>query len=729
MNDERQLRQLNLANLWPGFRELRGLTIDPDGSLGLARVPAFVEALGESRLPTEVPAGPAAVSDDAAGDIYLADPASHRLLRLDTCTNTSEPQPCFGGQGHGLGQLDTPRGLLVGPRDALYVADSGNHRVLVVDLATQQLRGVWGQPNLGDPPRASAAAGRFNEPWGLAADEAGHVYVVERAGQRVQKITPDGRVIPTFWDALSSAVTLAAPTDLTIAAREGEERLYLVDSDAGAGRVLVISTFGVVYDQWPLPEEVEPAGIAVGSQAIYVGDAHRGQVLQFDYHGDFQGAALGYRGPVAGLAVACDGSLLLYPGAGGSVVRLLPDQAYVHQGEFLAGPFEVGEGPTAWHRLRVLAQPLSGDAHLQLFTHTANDPDDPPVALGPVEEPFPGWQAAPPDQLDILILNDPCRYLWIGGRLHGDGTASPRLVQMQVTFPPDGYLRHLPAIYQEDERGRVLLRRALALFESLLGSLGEQINDLPLLFDPFAAPSGWAPWLTGWQGDDESLMAPPDWLPWLASWLAFDLDETWLEEKTRQAIADAVELYGARGTVEGLRRLIKLYAGVEARIEEPGQFTIVWSLGERSVLGFDTMLAPAHPQGAVLATTATLDASHLIDDDDYGAPLFEGVAHRFCVHVYRAELKTSRALNDVVAVLEREKPAHTTYHLCVIEPRMRVGFQARVGIDTIVAGAPSGMTLNDDRSLGYDSVLVEPDRGPGSIIGRQTRIGRNMTLA
>lgn len=36
-------------------------------------------------------------------------------------------------------------------------------------------------------------------------------------------------------------------------------------------------------------------------------------------------------------------------------------------------------------------------------------------------------------------------------------------------------------------------------------------------------------------------------------------------------------------------------------------------------------------------------------------------------------------------MIDSERPAHTSYHLCVVEPRMRVGYQARLGVDAIVA--------------------------------------------
>jgi phage tail-like protein len=347
--------------------------------------------------------------------------------------------------------------------------------------------------------------------------------------------------------------------------------------------------------------------------------------------------------------------------------------AFVTKGVFRGGPFEVPADSTRWHRLRVYADSLAEADHVQLFTFTADSGDagyDPTA-----DDPFPaqaGWQAAPRNILDILILNPPARRLWIGGVLRSAGQESPVLHQMRVDYGRETYLKFLPAIYGREESRRDFLERFLSLHQSVLDGLEGNIADLPLLFDPFAVP------------DDEF----PSWLSWLADWLAFDLNEAWSDAETRQYLAQAFQLYGKRGTIEGLQRYLKLYAGVEARIEEPGLETTLWSLGENSTLGFTTMLAPAHLQGAVVGTSTALDRSHITRGDDFGAALFEDRAHHFCVQVYCAELIRPGALEDVRAVIEREKPAHSTYDLCVIEPRMRIGAQARIGIDTIVAEGP-----------------------------------------
>jgi phage tail-like protein len=385
-----------------------------------------------------------------------------------------------------------------------------------------------------------------------------------------------------------------------------------------------------------------------------------------------------------GLEIAADGTLSLAPAAGGVGPR----------GVFRGGPFEAPAGPTPWHRLQVFTGPLPVGAHIQLFTFTGDGIDAPydPAAGSPFADP--GWRAAPRDVLDTLILNPPANRLWIGGVVRSDGQTSPVLHQMRVDYGRDTYLSFLPAIYSKDEAQRDFLERFLSLHESFLGGVEQAIADLPLLFDAEAAPAG----------------GFPSWLAWLAGWLTFELDEAWSEAQSRHYLAEAFELYGKRGTVEGLRRYLELYAGVQARIVEPGQEATLWSLGENSLLGFTTMLASGSAQGAVLGTSATLDRSHLARGDDFGAALFEDVAHRFCVHVFCAELTRPSALEDVRAVIEREKPAHTTYHLCVIEPRMRVGAQARVGIDAIVGQGPPAAQLGMVLGLGTLAAAAEPCR-------------------
>lgn len=355
---------------------------------------------------------------------------------------------------------------------------------------------------------------------------------------------------------------------------------------------------------------------------------------------------------------------------GGALALTASGGTFASAGAFAGGPFQALDGETPWYRFTLAARSLPQGTHLQIFTVTT-DTGPPPYDLTSTT-PFSSWQAAPRDVLQGVIFNPPARYLWIGGVVRSDGAATPRIPQIRIDYGRDTYLKYLPAIYRADPASSDLLQRLLSLSQTAFGGLSQEIIDLTRLFDPGAAPE---------QGY-------PSWFAWLAGWLAWQLDQNWTDEEARAYLAEAFQLYALRGTVEGLRRYLKIYAGVNAFISEPALGTTVWSLGANSVLGASTMLAPASASGAILDNTAVLDGSNLVGPEDaFGSALFDDVAYRFCVTINAGELNRPGALAAVSAVIAREKPAHTVCELNIVEPRMRVGVQCRIGIDSVI-GAP-----------------------------------------
>ena len=717
---------LNLADSWPGF-VLDGLEV-VNGRLQLPRLPGNPRSIGPSLDPVAALRGPAGLGMDEAGNLYLADPAQHLVWRVDGCDGSARPLPGLRGPGAEPGQLNGPRGLVVGPGQTLYLADSSNHRIQVIDLLTQQVRAIWGQPEPYTlPPQPGTENGRFDQPWDLAVDALEDLYVVDYGNRRVQKFDATGQVYPDFWAVLSSQdVVPEEPVWITTAVLDGEERLLILDQ--ATGRALLYHRDGrydaAASDRWAAVADrvTQPVGVVVDPDWLYVADAG-GRLIVFRLDGTFVGVASG-GGALAGLALDCQGRLLLHPGGGGQVGQWETAVAFGECGLFLAGPYTGLGTPPVWHRLQARLAALPNNCHAQFFTYTSetasdsSHPPPPPVtcatdaALSPAAaNALDTWLPAPVDSDDFLVLNPPGRYVWLAGRLQGDGSATPLLEQIKISYNHESWARHLPAIYSEDPARRAFLDQSLSLFESLLTDVEALVGDLPQLFDPWAA---------------SNTPAPESWLDWLAGWLAFDLEEQWSEEQRRQALAEAFAAYGKRGTVESLRELIRLYAGATAHISEPARFASLWSLGESAALGFDTMVAPAHAQGAVVGNTATLDQSHLIAEAAYGAPLFDEFAHRFCVQIYASDLAAAGTAGRVQEIVEREKPAHTTYHLCLIEARMRVGFQARIGIDSIVGGGAPDLALAESGPLGIQTALaVAPaatqDRRR---LGRDARVGR-----
>ncbi|MHB1224673.1 MAG: NHL repeat-containing protein, partial [Gemmatimonadaceae bacterium] len=246
---------LRLDGGWPAF-ELSGLEADDAGALSLARLPRPTDAVSGPLATLPGLDGPAGIAVAPCGAIYIADPAGHRILRIDSCGGDAEPLSCLGGPGSEPGRLDTPRGLVVGPRDALYIADSGNARVVVVDLATQQVRAVWGVPR--SDPRPSDAPGGFVAPWDLAADRRGFVYVADPGAQdaaghwsrgRVQKFRADGTVVAAFTEAMGAAAERpGAPVSVAVTLLDAGDRTSerLVVLDRQPARLLVFALDGTL---------------------------------------------------------------------------------------------------------------------------------------------------------------------------------------------------------------------------------------------------------------------------------------------------------------------------------------------------------------------------------------------------------------------------------------------------------------------------------------------------
>lgn len=722
---------------WPDFHR-EGLELRDDGALQLFSLPLL-----EGELPVDLgglpsPDGPAGIAVDVDGTIYFSDQSNHRIYRIAGCDGAIAPVECIGGKGRMPAQLRAPRGLLIPKyRRSLFVADSRNNRVQVFDIATWQLVDIWGQPAGAGETDPGSEPGRLNTPWALAGDSNGNVYVVDYGNRRVQKFNRAGDVEQSFWDSIEQSGTLEKPSDVAVFSDEKSTTVYILD-EALHSVFVFDAEGGMPRGSFGSQNLTKPMGIAAGNNAVYVGDNTPGRVRKFakpDY--EYVGDAVGYRGPVAALALDNHDSLWVHAGAGLAPVRLAVTRGYRTRGVLWSRAIRLRNFKVSWYRLQAEVVPLAPGAHLRLFVHTSNDEADVPAVNPDANDPFADARWGPrsegPDQFsnlqDLFIGGEPAKFLWVGALLSGDGETTPVVSQLRVEFDHHDYSRHLPAIYRGESPCGDFLRRLLSLFESLFGEVESKIDDLSLLFDPVAAPK--------------------EFLPWLASWLALEMDEDWSEEQQRDAIASAFEAYSHRGTVEGLRDSLRIFAGVNAIIEEPILNAALWALPaadgsctcqkkkrttnetqwiatENSVLGVTTMLAPAHAQGAVVGSTATLDSSHLITNEEFGAPLFEDVAHQFSVQIYRGQLACPETLTEVRAVIDQEKPAHTTYHLCIVEPRMRVGFQARLGVDTVVGGPPMPLALGEEMSLGKDTALggAAPGRiGEQSRLGISTRVG------
>ena len=138
---------------------------------------------------------PHGVAVDNRGNVFIADSPNHRIRKVDLATGTittvaGTGHEAFGGDGGPAtaAKLNRPRFLIVAPDGSLIVADTANYRVRRIDPAgiITTIAGTGEKGYSGDGGPATAA--RLDDPRGLALDEAGNLYVSNAEGSPVPTV-------------------------------------------------------------------------------------------------------------------------------------------------------------------------------------------------------------------------------------------------------------------------------------------------------------------------------------------------------------------------------------------------------------------------------------------------------------------------------------------------------------------------------------------------------------
>ncbi len=139
---------------------------------------------------------PEGVAADALGNVYVADTQNSVVRRIDAAGAVTTLAGAAGtaGAGDGLGaeaRFAYPQGLALGADGNLYVADTGNSTVRRV-TPEGTVTTVAGWPGvIGSADGTNSAVG-FNLPCGIAADAGGRLYVADTGNSTVRMLEPSG---------------------------------------------------------------------------------------------------------------------------------------------------------------------------------------------------------------------------------------------------------------------------------------------------------------------------------------------------------------------------------------------------------------------------------------------------------------------------------------------------------------------------------------------------------
>jgi gliding motility-associated-like protein len=142
-------------------------------------------------------------------------------------------------------QFTEPYGMATDPEGNIYLADADNYRIRKITpqgmVSTLAPDGIPGGPNFASP--------KFNLPYGVVRDAAGNLFVANYGNHNILKIVPDGTItvfaggllIGTPLDGQGTAASIINPNAIAI---DAAGTLYVSD---GSNLIRKISPTGYVY--------------------------------------------------------------------------------------------------------------------------------------------------------------------------------------------------------------------------------------------------------------------------------------------------------------------------------------------------------------------------------------------------------------------------------------------------------------------------------------------------
>jgi sugar lactone lactonase YvrE len=160
--------------------------------------------------------GPKGILFTATGNLLVADQFNARLRQVTPVATSTLAGGFVGDNRRGiLAVLTTPENFSFDPSGNYYIAEWGGNRIRKLDAGSGQITTIAGNGTSGySGDGGPATQAQINQPFGVAADGSGNVYIADTSNVLIRKVDSSGTITtfatdPNFSDLVSLAVDTA----------------------------------------------------------------------------------------------------------------------------------------------------------------------------------------------------------------------------------------------------------------------------------------------------------------------------------------------------------------------------------------------------------------------------------------------------------------------------------------------------------------------------------------
>ena len=240
------------------------------------------------------------------GDLIIADSHNQRIRRVDRPTGVMTTIAGSGETGYDGDEqpavqaaLNTPSAVAAAPNGDIYIADTLNYRVRMIDAKTGLIHTVAGNGKAGDTVEVGdngpAVFATLNMPSDVALDpKTGDLYIADMHHNRIRKVDAKTHVITTVaggaWgysgdDGPAVEARLAGPAGVAVVP-EPEGKVTIFIADYYNGQVRAVGPDGIIRDLSGERREAfgAPSRVAFAAEGprrgwLYVADSSQDKIV------------------------------------------------------------------------------------------------------------------------------------------------------------------------------------------------------------------------------------------------------------------------------------------------------------------------------------------------------------------------------------------------------------------------------------------------------------------